>query len=383
MNKRKGNVGLINFHCADNFGAVLQSYALQEVIKRLNFNVEIINFKPKYILDQTKTLTNLSVLLKSFKFHSIIKKILIGAIKYNNEKSRSDDFSDFREKHLNLSNLEYYTSIELKNNVPIYDFYITGSDQVWNPVFKENIGDSYFLDFAPEKSIKVSYAASIAQNVDKRFLDDYKFLINRFNYISIREKSSLNFLGTVTDKEVKVTLDPTLLLDRKEWGNVTKKIKLNQKYILVYDLEENKEIIDLANKVSLLTGLKVISYSNSKKIQNSLGFFKYKGPEEFLGYFENAELVLTNSFHGTVFSIIYQKPFYTIPHTTRGTRMIDLLNDLNLSDRIIYKAEELKVIDKLINYIPVKAILEKMRKSSIDYLKTALKNEENLTINED
>lgn len=376
----KCKVGIINFHCADNFGAVLQALALQQTIEMLGYNAEIINFRPEYILNQTKTISNINSLIKAYKFHSILKKIVIGSIKYKSEKQRIKRFTSFRERYLNLTNKEYFISEDLINDCPTFDYYITGSDQVWNPTFKRNIGDSYFLDFVPNGPSKISYAASIAEKVEDNLIDDYKKLIGRFDYISIREKSSLEFINSISEKEVEVTLDPTLLLEKEKWRHVTKEPGVKEKYLLVYDLEKNDELIYLANKISRKTGFKIISYSKSKEFINPIDCFKYKGPDEFLGYFENAELILTNSYHGTIFSIIFLKIFYTVPHKTRGTRMTDLLEELNLSNRVIHEADDLEEINNNIDYKRVHKILQMKRKQSIDYLVRALNRE---IINED
>jgi len=362
--------GIITFHCADNFGAVLQVYGLQEIIKEMNIEVEIIDFRPQELTEPYNHTVNFVRNYKKNGCPGVAKLLLSKLYNYRNIENRLKSFNKFRNKYLNVSDNKYKTSKDLLYNPPKYNYYLTGSDQVWNPYFKKAIGDSYFLDFVDDKSsIKISYAASIAEVVEDELFEDYNKYINTFDYISIREKSSLEFIKSVSNKDVFVTLDPTLLLDKNKWKIISKKPETKEKYILVYDLQNNNELNRLANKLSEEMGLKIISYSNKKNYNNSIQSFRFKGPEEFLGLFENAELILTSSFHGTVFSVINNKPFYTIPHTTRGSRMIDLLRTLNLEDRIIYTEEDLKGNDYNINYDKVNILLEEKRQESISFLK--------------
>lgn len=369
--ERIKKVGIINFACADNFGAVLQAYALEKIIRDHGFDSETINFKPKYIMGQYNSFNNIDVAIKSLRLHSVLKKIFLGFKNMKKEKKRRNCFRDFREKNMVLSKKEFYTPSDLLNDNLDYDFFITGSDQVWNPIFKKNIGNSFFLDFAPENKPKIAYAASIAENVDKSMSNEYKVLIGRFDHISLREISSVPFVRSLINKEVKVTLDPTLLLEKDDWQYVLKEPLLDDKFILVYDLEYSEDLVYIANEFANRLGYKIVSYSKKLNFKNGSRSFKYEGPSELLGYINNAELVLTNSFHGTVFSVIFQKQFYTIPHTTRGSRMIDFLNTLNLSDRII-QSRAIPGVEFSINYNSVNEKLDVLKKDSLEFLLNGL-----------
>lgn len=371
INKSKKKVSIINFACADNFGAVLQAYALEYVIQEKDFIVETINFKPKYIMGQYSSFNNLGVVIKKLRLKSALKKIFLGFRNYKNENNRRQCFEMFREANMNLSKNVFYSSNDLIKGDLDYDFFITGSDQVWNPVFKKHIGNSYLLDFAPECKIKIAYAASIGEDIEDSMKTDYKKLLNRFDFISLREKSSVPFIESITNKEIKVSLDPTLLLNKADWKTVLKKPTISEKFILVYDLEFNREVIDIANQISSSLGYKVISYSNKRNFRNSLKSFKYEGPSELLGYIEKAQFILTNSFHGTVFSVIFQKQFYTIPHTTRGLRMVDFLNSIGLNNRLIHNSSMLE-LESLIDYRTTIINLETLKMESVDFLFNSL-----------
>lgn len=365
-------VGIITFHCADNFGAVLQVYALQQILKQMDIDSEIIDFRPDSLIIPYDSRINWIDSLKDIGLLRSIKRFFTLLPQKKSIERRKKKFKEFRKENLITSECTYLTVEELKSDSPLYEYYITGSDQVWNPQFFDNFGGTYFLDFAKQDSIKISYAASLAEKVDSSLKDTYKQSISRFNYISIREKEHVDFLRKLTDKPIAVTLDPTLLLDKSNWENVEVEHKIKDKYIIVYDLQGNKELIKLADRISIEKGYKVISFTNPKKYRNGIESFAYEGPGEFLGYFKNSELILTTSFHGVAFSIIYNKPFYTIPHTTRGSRMIDLLTSIGLESRIIYQSGDLVDINYSMDCKKSIEILEKRKRESITFLKNAL-----------
>ncbi|MDD2391371.1 MAG: polysaccharide pyruvyl transferase family protein [Bacilli bacterium] len=362
-------IGIITFHCADNLGAVLQVYALQKKINKLGLESEVIDFKPLELL-YPYGLKNLKD-VKKRGFIKTIKSIVVLIIR-RKVKNKRDVFKKFREKYLVISKQTYYESEDLNANPPQYDYYITGSDQVWNPDFFEKIGKSYFLDFASPSSTKISYAASITKKMDDSFNDVFKKNIDRFDFISIRESEHVRFLKNLTEKPITVALDPTLLLDKEDYNVLLSKSKIKEKYILVYDLEYNEELVKLANKISEEKGYKIVSYSDHKNYENRIKTFRYEGPSEFISYLENAEFVLTTSFHGVAFSVIFKKPFYTIPHKTRGTRMIDLLNSIGLEDRIVYNFDDLESINYELDYSKPFELLNKRREESSNFLITAL-----------
>lgn len=362
-------IGIITYHCADNLGAVLQVYALQKKINKLGLESEVIDFRPLTLLYPFGLRRLKDV--KTIGLFRTIKSIIVLMIK-RKIKQRKALFKRFRDNYLVVSKQTYYNAEELNANPPRYEYYITGSDQVWNPDFFEKIGKSYFLDFASTNSTKISYAASITKKMDASFNDVFKENINRFDFISIRESEHVDFLKKLTKKPITVALDPTLLLDKEDYNILPIDPKTKEKYVLVYDLQYNEELVKLANKISQEKGYKVISFSDHKKYKNGIKTFEYEGPNEFIGYLENAEFVLTTSFHGVAFSVIFKKPFYTIPHKTRGTRMIDLLNSIGLEDRIVYNFDDLASINYKIDYSKPFELLNKRREESSKFLITAL-----------
>lgn len=370
------NVGIITYHCADNFGGVLQVYALMKTIEQLGLRAEVIDFQPKEITYQYSPKFDIEYSLKTQGLLITLKGMLKRFQNKSTLKEKSKNFSEFREEHLKLSMDTYLTEISLKEKPPKYDFYITGSDQVWNPDLFEKIGNSYFLDFASPESTKISYAASIAKKVGNEYSDVFKDNLERFNYVSVREESAKLYLEDKTDKEVKVTIDPTLLLSKNDWVQISTYNKNDDKFILVYDLVKDPVIVSVANKIAKDNGYKIISYSNAKGYENWKGSFSTNNPTDFLGLVEKAEVIVTSSFHGTAFSIIYNKTFYTVPHPTRGSRMVDFLNKLQLSDRMVTDVRQLDEMNFQIDYTKVNKKLIELRNDSLEFLQIALGDKE-------
>lgn len=363
-------VGIITFHCVDNYGAVLQVFALMEAIKAYNFDVEIIDYSPVEIINPYTQFVNIKYSIDTNGYLRTAKGLIIRVLRYKKINMRIKNFSEFRKNYLKLSEKKYLTELELKNDRPKYDFYITGSDQVWNPDFFLKTGGAYFLDFANESGFKISYAASIAKQVEEKYSIYYEQYLRNFDYISVRENSAKEFICKYTDKEISVTLDPTLLIKKERWNEISTYNK-KAKYILVYDLIKDPVTVAITNKVAKEYNCKIISYSNGKGYDNWYFSFSGSNPTDFLGFVKNAEFIVTSSFHGTAFAIIFNRPFYTIPHPTRGSRMIDLLNDLGLKERIITDADDFNIV-KDIDYVEVNNKLLELRENSYKFLKKAL-----------
>ena len=361
-------VGIITFHCAHNYGALLQVYALQEMIKNLGYKSRIIDYRNKNILNAYK-------LIKYSKKPIKCIKLLYDSFKYYSyNKKRYDKFEYFINKNLKLS--DTYKSInELKNNPPQFDCYITGSDQVWNPDITNGLSDAYTLNFGSDKINRISYAASIGKSSLGQ--EDYKTKLSKLNYISVREKTAKDLLEPVLNRKIEVVLDPTLLISGKEWEKeFDLSNNVNEKYILTYYVEENEEYIKIVNELSRKTNLKVINFEKIDR-HNYMNFMKSaytEGPEEFVRLIKNAEYVVTTSFHATVFSILFHKRFFVVPHKTTGSRVTDLIDKLHIKNRIYYTVDEFKNYKEDVDYTESDKILIEERKKSIKFLKEAIEN---------
>lgn len=366
-------IDIITFHSAHNYGAMLQVYALEKVLQDMEYNVEIINYRNKTIEKNYKIIK-----INKDSFQKELKSIISNIIYFIKNFKRYKNFNNFMNEKLSLS-IPYYSEEELKNNPPKADIYITGSDQVWNKDITTELGDSYTLNFGQDNVKRISYAASIGnKNIENKDIDEFKRKISKIDYISVREEDGKKALSKIIDKEIEVVLDPTLLLTQLQWDKeIGEKKQEKEKYILAYVVEENEEYFKIVNYLSQKTGLKIIHLGKRNKgYRNILKNAYTEGPFEFVNLIKNAEYVITTSFHATVFSIIYNKKFFIVPHSKTSSRVTNLLEKLEIKDRIYSTFENFKKIDYTFetDYNKVKEKLEKERKKSLDFLKGAIEN---------
>lgn len=354
----------ITCHDVYNFGASLQAYALMKYLNNKGHDVEIINYKPLYLsynLWAIGARWNKNILLRiAFYLYVVPNRLL-------QQKLRAK-FDLFTRDYLNLTSKKYSSNEELKKNIPFADIYIAGSDQIWNTEGPNGKDLAFYLDFAPKNSVRASYAASFSI---KYIVDDYrefvKKSIGKFDYLSVRESSGLLLLEQMDFNNAKLVLDPVFLLDKSSWFKIAKQFEY-EKYILIYDQENNKLIKDAAIKLSKETGYKIVAIKNLYPMTYANKKIKNIGPREFLGLIRGCEILLTNSFHGSAFSILFQKEFYVFKrsHQKVNSRMVDLLNTLDIGDRII--DDLLQICSNHIDYNLVNKKLDKMRLSSYEYL---------------
>lgn len=360
-------VGVITFHSANNYGAVLQTWALQKVLRNLNTTSGVINYHPDIIdglYDPMKLKRGLSRRLLSCKVYLKNKRSLI----------RYKKFKTFLRSNINLIG-DYRTYKELMEAKLNLDAYIVGSDQVWNPTHIGGYDPAYYLEFAEPSSKKISYAASLGTDyIAAKYKKDMEKALQSFSSISVRERSVQAAVSELAGKPVEVVLDPTLLLDKEDYDE----IKINSKYkgpfILVYSIEKNPELIEFANKISVSLGMPILQRRPLSGLINQLEPFYTSDAGEFLGHIEAASYVITNSFHGTVFSILYGKHFVSMLHTDTGKRTEDLLSDLGLSSHILYNIKDFNDFDifKYDNIEETRANIIRLRESSMSFLKSSL-----------
>lgn len=362
-------IGIITFHNAQNFGAVMQSFALQKFLSK-DYETYLINYSNKNILKNYKLIK----IRKKKPITSIISSIC--NLKKN--ISRKKYYKDFMDKYFNLT--EKYNDIdELKKNYPKFDVYITGSDQVWNSHITKGLEDSYTLNFGDNKIKKISYAASVG---DERLIDinkdEYRNKLNHLNAISIREETTKELLQKYINQNIDVVLDPTLLLDKQIYEDIIKeKTNVKENYIFIGDVVPNSEYLKIAEYLSEKTKMKKVYTSEKEKINNELINCYNKGPLEFLSYLVNSKYIVTNSYHVIIFSIIFQKDFWVCPPENNSSRIVNLLKKLGIENRIINSLSEFKNIDynQKIDYNKVKNKLETERKKSIDWLLQTIEKE--------
>lgn len=364
---------ITTFQRAQNYGAMLQALALERVLTDLGNTVEFLDYRDPHIEEPYRLF-----FWKGKKNIRWIKNLLRSIYYFVPNIKRAFQFEKFRESQIHLTEKQYRSEEILKNEYPRAEYYITGSDQVWNPDITRGLSDIYTLNFGEEDMNRISYAASIGKNVlNEKEKKELRSKLQKIQQISVREETAKKILEEIfPQKEIQVVLDPTLLLNDNQWNSIIgNKFQDHSKYILAYLVEEDKEFRKIVKDISNKMDCPIIHFERKKFWENSRSCYT-DGPIAFIEKIKDAEIVITTSFHATVFSIIFHKKFWVIPHRTTGTRVIDLLKLTGLSNRAVYSLNEFqkKNFYEDIDYTVVDEILAKERKKSIQWLKNKIMN---------
>lgn len=366
----KKRTATITFHASHNYGSNLQAYALQQIIRSLGYENDIINLRT----ERQKDLYTIFTKRKGLKY---VIKNLSHLMYYLPLKKSYDKFEDFINKRLSLTK-EYTTAEELASANLDYDIYIAGSDQIWNPD-PADFDWSYYLNFV-NRGRKVSYAPSFGQLASKGNEDTMKMIstyLKSFNVISVREHESANNVKQLIGIVPQVVLDPTLLIRKEEWLELVKneKRKVKGGYIFFYTLFADPERMDIVKRLSKLTGLPVVTsnFSNQYDVFNPFKKCYDSGPLDFLTLIRDAKLVVVSSFHGTVFSILLNVPFLAI-NGMSDARISSLLETADLEYREVTGSnlEERSKNAFNMNFERANQRIEEARKDSIEFLKNCL-----------
>ena len=366
-----GKIGIITIHRIFNYGSVLQAFALQYIIEKMGFDVQLIDYNYPNIFQYTR-----GVALPKNDWKAKVIKSMSWLHPYNRYDYK---FQDFRNRYFKLS--PYYKDFDVIHQKAIsYDLYITGSDQVWNPKFTK--GDTTFLlDFAEKNANKISYASSFScTQLGKEYEATYSELLAQYQAISVREWGGVELVKRLTGQQAVITVDPTLLLDDNAWKTVvSKRCRYSKNYILLYVLSYSFNpvpyIYDLALYLSRKLNLQIVvlgkhpylsKYKNVESILDA-------GPLEFLQLIENAVCVVTSSFHGTAFSVNYKKPVYAVVNDKNDDdRVSSFLSDLSLDESIIPMGMALDTIPLDMHSESSWSILNQKREYSLSYLENAI-----------
>ena len=351
-------VGIITFIKTINFGASLQAFALQEVIESFGMRAEVVQYVNKDIENAEKNRGS-----KSLK--SLVKSMVVGS----GFSRKMIGFEEYEKKHIHKG--EALTA-ESKSAVDQnYDYFVTGSDQVWNT--KLTHADwTYFLDFVQDNSKKISYAPSFGNiPFPKEHYEKAAEYLKQINALSVRETSGAELIHQITGKQAEIVLDPTLLLDKSEWIQRCDFTPPYAHYILVYFPHNKKKTFAFVNKLKKQTKLPVVYLSISPRIQMGVKTIYDAAPDQFLGWILHADYVVTGSFHGTAFSLNLEKQFFYEP-SGKGSRIDNLVQLTGTANRSIDNTD---VIKSRIDYEIVRKKLDKERAKSKAWLKNALTKE--------
>jgi hypothetical protein len=388
-------IGIITYVKCDNYGAELQAFALQRKLNMLGYDAEVVNLEKRRI-DMKR---NPDVIWGSIRMR--IKRYGIKGLwsiykKSKETKKRMRVEADYKEKIASKHTLferffnekvrhsnRYYTLDEIANaeNLP-YDTYIAGSDQIWNFIHTDRL-DVYFLMFANKyKAKKISYAASISiYAIPRRLRKTYGEYIRNIDVLSVRELQGAELVDKYWNRKAEVVLDPTFLLTKDDWEEeVAKAPNVEGDYLLIYTLSGSPHIRKMAIGIAKQLKLKVVNIKSNyveEPNDGTIHFYEI-GPAEWVGLWSKAKYVVTDSFHGTAFSINFNIPFTTLvnPVSMMNSRVLSILKIVGLESRIVY--DELKELDIPthldVDFAPVNSVLEIWKEKSLSYLRTALVN---------
>ena len=378
-------VGILTILNVNNYGAELQCCALYRKLQQLGYDAEVINYlfgiHPEHVFDGEKR--SVPIPLKQ-----LIKVKLLPVVQnmfcmfhQKNKRLRNKRFDEFHAKYNHLTSTVYPSVKSLYEAKFNYEVLCIGSDQVWNYMKGYSL-EPFFACFDKNNTKKITYASSIGlSSLSVEAEQAFKKELANFAYISVREQQASEILEKLLNRKIDVVLDPTLILNKQEWIEVAKyDMCPKEKYLLVYivTIKPCDYVLTLARHIAKRRNLKIVRICRDAYPEHSRSDVEEiltAGPSDFVGLFSKAEFVVTNSFHGTVFSINFSKPFYSVikSHHSTNSRLTSILKKLGLEDRIVPVGSQLPMISD-IDFSGPSAKLEAERKLSIEYINKALSN---------
>lgn len=355
-------IGILTFHNAINYGAILQTYATQEIVKGYGHDVEVIDYHNQWIdfvyhigLDRFVT-----------RHLRLLPSIITENIFFIRRKKA---FSKFIRKNIKLSPKKYLQKEKVIING--YDIILIGSDQLWNKVTTHGFDAVYWGEFQTSpQTRKIAWSISMNNNAltteDKHFIADH---LRYFTAVSVREKSSQIVLSDLTNISYPHTLDPTLMLSKEKWANLCVPIK-EKHYIVVYAVQDEELTIKYARQIASILNKKLVVVRSYSKYYFSAENKEHAGPELFLSYIKDADFVVTTSFHGTVFSLLFEKQF-VCPIFRKNERIDSLLDLVCLRSRRMDPSTDFKSLVN-IDYSMVSQKIEEARKETKVFIEETL-----------
>lgn len=376
----KKKVGIITFHTAINYGVHLQAFALIQAATELGYEAHIIDYRKKTEKEAKQRIKNTNL----YRIKNL--RTIIGNKIYNNsnmQKIRREKFDEFDRKYLNLTKYcDDYVSIS--NEISDYFALICGSDQIWNPY--QTHGNEVYFCRNIERKRRIAYAPSIGvDEIPNELKTVYGKLIGEIQYRSVREEAGKKILNNLGFERCEVVVDPTLLISENFWKKLSGKSKLDSlplRYVVCYILGD-QEIIDAVGEYYKDKDITVLNisqhYRHNRKSINVKDV--YPGIEEFLALFERALAVYTDSFHGTMFSVIFKKNFYVYRRedtmNNLNSRIESFVNRVNLADRFLSRDERIEM--KSLDYQKCQYVLSTWIDQSKKYLQDALRSIEGIS----
>lgn len=356
-------IGILTFHCAANFGAVLQTYGLQSYLRSLGHDVHVIDYRPEYLLKPYRVFKlQLQDGNSVAKLKLAIRALMVAPVRWR----RNVLFDRFRKRYLNM------TSLDLDSPGSDFDAFVFGSDQIWNPRITRGFDRVYFGDFpAAMGKKKIAYAASAGSTANISNKAEFLSLLANLQKISVRETELAGYIMKDMKTDVPVLCDPVLLGGRSLYAGLAELPKVRKPYLVLFQLSRKKPVVKYAENLAKKSGMEFIELAPSFESLKNHSMKQIFSPEQFIGYIVNAEYVLTSSFHGTVFSVLFRKNFNVISvDRDNDKRAVSLLEKLGLGDRIASIEDNPGISE--VDYTGVDDRMEDLLKESVEYIFAAL-----------
>lgn len=365
------SIGIVTFHRSHNYGSAFLAYAMVKVMESFGLNVKVIDFEhPESRLMYDFVLWNPHKTLWQ-NIHSFVSMGILGR-----RRKRRLAFHRFVRKNIPLTR-KYRSRFDIKEH---FDYLVCGSDQIWNPAAIDSRDDIYFLDFGDARTVKFSYAASSGSrkicSVDESRTE---LLLLSLKKIGVREEFMKNYIRDTYGLDSTVNPDPTILLPADEWVKLEESVgNLPSRYLLVYTLENVSETVNVAAQIGKKMGLPVVHINNEQNIKSKrkagadISLFNVS-PGQFLWLFHHASFVVSNSFHGNMFSIIFRKDFVCPMFDFKDTRMETLHEHIGLGrTRFVSNASEFNLSDGHIDYAPLEENIVRFREEGFEFIRKCL-----------
>ena len=361
-------IGIITYHRSQNYGAQLQAYATRTALEKMGYRAEVIDCN------------RIGQVVKLFHWNFSSLKGFLGALRNNalslvSEKKRRRLFAAFSEQKIGLS-APCHTRTELESLCAEYDAVITGSDQVWHPQICEG-NTAFFLDLPLRPEQKIAYAPSFGvPDYTEEDAQRYMPLINDIAHLSVREEAGQALIRRRLNREAPLVLDPTMLLTREDWDTIARPAPY-RRYLLYFTILDEPPGTDaLVRRIAAERGLRIVRIGRLKDILKR-GFINARanGPQEFLGLVRDADFIITSSFHGSVFSILYQKDFLCIfNNNNRNSRLETLARRLGIESCFVHDVKNINTFTacQTPDYTTAAKRLAQGKEESLAFLRQAL-----------
>jgi hypothetical protein len=338
--------GILTFHNAENYGAALQTYALMKTLESLGLDARVVDYRNRGVF-----------------FRNLMKNLFyLGT--FQNPIRNHKNFRLFQEHFLNLTSETYHRRNAFEQDAAQFDLLFFGSDQIWNPDLANGFDPLYFGAFAANAR-KIAYAASLGK--DEITLEERQrlnALVQNLDAVGVREETMLPLI----DREAACVVDPCMLLSADDWREIGDRSLKKRNFIFVYQLFRNPQIMEtaLALQAKLDQEVMLLSPYPLPRWHRGLVRLGRITPNEFIAYFDKAGTVLSDSFHGTLFSILFKKPFYSILPSAKTGRITTLLQKLGLSDRVVSPE---RLPEQGIDFSQVDPLLAQEVKKSMEFIR--------------